>query len=45
VVGRDLLGELGYPRGDLVGGEVDLADRVLEVVLGTAQEASFRPYR
>jgi hypothetical protein len=45
VVRRDLLGELGDPRGDLAGGQVDLPDRVLGVVLGTAQEASFRPYR
>jgi hypothetical protein len=45
VVGGDLLRELGDPRGDLLGGEVDLPDRVVEVVPETAQEASFRPYR
>jgi hypothetical protein len=42
VIGSYLLAELRDPRRDLLGGEIDLADRV---VARPAQEASFRPYR
>ena len=50
VVGGDLGAELGDTGGDLLGGEVDLADARIAFDVPTGrpqirQEASFRPYR
>jgi hypothetical protein len=51
VVGGDLGAQLGDTGGDLIGGEIDLADARIAFDAGTTgrsrirQEASFRPYR